>query len=421
MRKRILRSTFISATAVLFFAAAAYADTTIRLMHVDPSPKTAAFYSDIVERFEAAHPGISVEIQYLENESYKKKLTTLLQSEERPNIIYSWGGGVLREQVKAGVIEDLSQFQVDWSTFFAKSALDAYSIDAKLYGVPTRVQTSGFYYNKDLFAKAGIDASQVTTWARFLDAVKKLKEAGIQPLVLGGSDKWPAGSYWSNLIVRVGGKPGWDASLRGEGGGFDSSVYVQAAEKFKELVDLDPFQRGWLGVTNSLTAGQFGDGKAAMILSVNSFLNTMAVNSVDKVGIPDDKLGWLPFPVVEGGAGPKDMVGSLNAWLVTKGSPKETIDFLKFYSEVVNQSPAAEQGLFIPATTGAQAALKRDLLKEALSVSNAAPFFQISYDQALGPQAGTVFNDLAVQLAAGRIEPADAAKQLQKAWQRSNR
>ncbi|MFF0952774.1 ABC transporter substrate-binding protein [Rhizobium leguminosarum] len=418
---RVLRKILLAATAALISSAPVYAaDVTVRVLHVDPSPKTAEFYSDIVQRFQASHPGVAVEFQYLENESYKKKLTTLLQSEDRPNIIYSWGGGVLREQVKAGVIEDLSQSTKGWTELFTQATLDTYSLDGKLYGVPNRVQVSGFYYNKDLFLKAGVDGSQIKTWPQFLDAVTKLKQAGIQPLVLGGSDKWPASLYWGNLIVRVGGKAGYEASLKGENGGFASPVYVQAAQKFKELVDLEPFQRGWLGVTNSLTAGQFGDGKAAMILSVNSFLNTMAVNSVDKVGVPDEKLGWFPFPIIEGGAGSKDMLGNLNAWLVTKGSPKEAVDFLKFYSEAANQSPAAAKGLFIPATTGAQAALTRPLLKDTLAVLNEAQFYQISYDQVLGPQAGTVFNDLSVELAAGRLAPEEAAAKLQKAWERAS-
>ena len=57
----------------------------------------------IAELQQAAHPGVKVEVQYLENEAYKAKLPTLLQSADAPNIIYSWGGGVMRAQIEAGV------------------------------------------------------------------------------------------------------------------------------------------------------------------------------------------------------------------------------------------------------------------------------------------------------------------------------
>ena len=99
----------LAAAAVLVSMLAAPAQAgTVRWLHIEQNPDVAAFYTDVARRFEAANPGATVEMQYLENEAYKKKLTTLLQSPDRPNIIYSWGGGVLREQVKAGVIEDLS-------------------------------------------------------------------------------------------------------------------------------------------------------------------------------------------------------------------------------------------------------------------------------------------------------------------------
>ena len=78
------------------------------MLHVEQNPQVSGFWNEIARKYMAEHPGVKVELQYLENEAYKKKLTTLLQSPDRPNIIYSWGGGVLREQVKAGVIEDLS-------------------------------------------------------------------------------------------------------------------------------------------------------------------------------------------------------------------------------------------------------------------------------------------------------------------------
>ena len=75
----------------------------------------------------------------------------------------------------------------------------------------------------------------------------------------------------------------------------------------------------------------------------------MKANSADKVGIPEDKLGWFPFPTVAGGKGdPSDTLGGLNGWLVTKGSPKEAADFLKFFSEAENQRQAAERGFYIP-------------------------------------------------------------------------
>ena len=92
---RFLSSAALAAATVLALAPAFAADVNVRMMHVDQNPDTQAFYADVARRFETAHPGVKVEVLFLENQAYKSKLTTLLQSPERPNILYSWGGGVL--------------------------------------------------------------------------------------------------------------------------------------------------------------------------------------------------------------------------------------------------------------------------------------------------------------------------------------
>ena len=55
--------------------------------------------------------------------------------------------------------------------------------------------------------------------------------------------------------------------MRGENGGFDGETFVKAGELFKQLVDLQPFQTGFLGFKNQQAVGYFGDGKAAMTLA----------------------------------------------------------------------------------------------------------------------------------------------------------
>jgi len=294
--------------------------------------------------------GVSIDIQYLENEAYKKKMTTLLQSPDRPHIIYSWGGGVLREQVKAGVIEDLSAaITGSWRDRFSPAAILAYTLDGKVYGVPMQVSQVGFFYNRDLFAKAGVDAAAIKTWDDLLAAVKKLKTAGVTPIIAGGGDKWPIHFYWTHLAIRNGGKAAFEAALRGDGEGFAAAPFVKAGEQLKQLVDLEPFQPGFLAVTFPQSSGQFGDGKGAMVLQGNFMLNSMRANSADKKGVPDDKLGWFPFPVTAGGKGEaSDTLGGLNGWLVTKGSPIQAVDFLKYFSNPEFQREAAARGFYIP-------------------------------------------------------------------------
>ena len=60
-----------------------------------------------------ANPGQHIKWEYLENEAFKQKLPTLLQSEQRPDIFYSWGGGNFQTRVDAGLLKDVTKEMQD--------------------------------------------------------------------------------------------------------------------------------------------------------------------------------------------------------------------------------------------------------------------------------------------------------------------
>src|SRR6266571_423478 len=104
----VLRRLVLAAAALIVAAAGAAADTTVKWLHIEVNPAQVKIWEEVARAYEAAHPGVKVEMQFLENEAYKAKLPTILQSKDRPNIIYSWAGGVLNAQVDAGVLEDIT-------------------------------------------------------------------------------------------------------------------------------------------------------------------------------------------------------------------------------------------------------------------------------------------------------------------------
>ena len=73
--------------------------------------------------------------------------------------------------------------------------------------MPWNVGMVGFWYNKDLFTQAGIDAP-AGTWDELLEQIQTLKDAGITPIAVGAGDKWPAHFWYSYLMVRLGGADG---------------------------------------------------------------------------------------------------------------------------------------------------------------------------------------------------------------------
>ena len=104
----LLKRLLVAATGLTLAVGTAAAQTTVKWLHIEANPAQVKIWEEVARGFEAKHPGVKVEMQFLENEAYKAKLPTILQSKDRPHIIYSWAGGVLKAQVEAGVLEDIT-------------------------------------------------------------------------------------------------------------------------------------------------------------------------------------------------------------------------------------------------------------------------------------------------------------------------
>ncbi len=411
----------MAAVGLLLTAGAAAAQTSIKWLHLEVNPNQVKIWEEVARDFEAKNPGVKIEMQFLENEAYKAKLPSMLQSKDRPHIIYSWAGGVLKSQIDAGVLEDIAVPISNYKDNLAPAAVNAFTFDGKIYGIPYAQSQVGFFYNKQLMAKAGIDGAGIKTWDNLLDAVKKLKAAGVIPLMVGGADKWPIHFYWTNLAVRVGGKPAFEAALRGENGGFEGETFIKSGQLFKQLVDLQPFQNGFLGFKNPQAIGAFGDGKAAMTLAISTAYHQQRALAADKKGLSDETLGWFDFPTVSGGNGdPTDTLGGINGWLVTKGAPKQAVEFLKYFVSLEVQKRLAAGNFLIPVYKGASEGLANALMQTVAQNLARSKYHQNFYDQSLGPSVGRVVNDVTAEIAGGSMTPEAAAKAIQDAYRQGN-
>jgi raffinose/stachyose/melibiose transport system substrate-binding protein len=409
------------AAAYLLGASVAVADTTVKWLYIEENPAQVKIWEEVARGYETSHPGVKIAMQFLENEAYKAKLPTILQSKDRPNIIYSWAGGVLRTQIDAGVLEDITDQVKGYSDSLTPAALAAFTDNGRVYGLPTALSQVGFLCNKELMAKGKVDPAGIKSWDDLLSAVKTLKAAGITPIVVGGADKWPLHFYWTHLAVRIGGKPAFDAALRGENGGFAGETFQKSGELFKQLVDLQPFQKGFLGFKNQQAVGYFGDGKAAMTLAISTVYHLQRVLAADKVGLSEDKICWFDFPSVAGGKGaPTDTLGGITGWLVTKGSPKEAVDFLQYFISKDVQMRLAAGNFLVPVVKGADAGFNNSFMKLIAANLAKSNYHQNFYDQSLGPSVGRVVNDVTAEIAGGSMSPQDAAAAIEAARKQGN-
>ncbi|NLQ16993.1 extracellular solute-binding protein [Marinomonas sp. M1K-6] len=413
--KKVVYPMAIAASLTTSFT---WADTTIRMLHLEADPKVVSVWEQVAHDYEKANPGQTIKLEYLENEAFKQKLPTLLQSEQRPDIFYSWGGGNFQTRVDAGLLKDVSKEMEDVKSKFSDVSFNAFNYQGKQYGLPYMVSQVGFWYNKSLFQQAGVDADQVVTWDDFLGAIKKLQAAGITPITTAGGDKWPVQFYWALLTMRQAGQQGIQDAIDKKEPAFAGEDFIKAGEELKRLVDLKPFQSGHLAASFGDSSGNFGDGKSAMQLMGDWNYLFQAQQSISGKGVGDDNLGWMNFPVLKDGKGKAtDTLGGIAGWVLTSEASPEAVQWLKYFSNIEMQKHLASINMIIPVVKGADVAIENPFKKRiAQNIANSS-WHQLFYDQAFGANVGSVVNDVSAGILGGALSPQEAAEQVQEAWE----
>ncbi|MFI7697794.1 extracellular solute-binding protein [Nonomuraea sp. NPDC049480] len=385
------------------------AKVTLEWWHLSTSEPLKSLWAQRAKEFMAKNPNVTIKATVLENDAYKAKLTTITQSGKAPDLFATWGGGVLKQQVDAGLVKDISNDVADVLPTFTPAALSAYQIDGKTYGLPTDIGMVGFWYNKKLFEKAGI-TQPPATWAALLEDVKKLKAAGVTPIALAGKEKWPGHYYWAYLAMRIAGLDALKQAAVDKD--FTKPDFIAAGQQVKALADLQPFQKGYLGAGYGTPDGQaatMGNGKAAMEL-MGQWAPVVQADAGKGLG---DDLGFFPFPAVEGGKGSAaDAFGGGGGLAVGADAPKEAVEFVKFMTEMGNHSKAVESGGVLPVLKGEESAVKDENLKQVATMLASAGGYQLYLDQAYPPAVGQQVNDSVAELIGGTKTPEEVGKDI---------
>lgn len=382
----------------------------IEWWHIQNNDPGKSDWQAMADAYTAEHPNVSINITVMENEAFKAALQTNIQAGDVPDLFQSWGGGGLRDQVAAGVVRDISDESSGFVADLGEGAVKLYQVEGTQYGIPYNAGMVGFWYNKDLFADAGID-SPPATWSELIADIGALKDAGITPIAVGAGDKWPAHFWYSYLMVRLGGADAMNQIAADNN--FSVDAVVEAGAKIDELVALEPFQEGYLGAGWDAPDGESGaiaTGAAAMDLmgqwAPGAFKNQLSLGADEDLPF---ELGWFPFPSVEGGAGlATDGFGGADGFAVGKDAPPEAVDFLAFITNADNQRTwATNSGL--PVNTAAADAVTDPNMLAVLDGLNNSTFMQLYLDQFFSAEVGGTVNDQTALLFAGATSPQDAA------------
>jgi len=391
-------------------------DTSMTLWHNSTTGPGVEFWEQTVADFEKDNPGVTIDIQSIQNEDLDGKLQTALNSGDAPDIFLQRGGGKMAAMVKAGQLKDLTDaISGPAADEIPDASYSANSLDGKIYAMPVAVLPGGLFYSQDLFDQAGITENP-TTLDELEEATVALKGAGIDPIALGAKDAWPAAHWYYWLALRECSSD--TLAKAADEMDFSDECWVRAGEDLQSFAETEPFNSGFL-----TTPAQQGAGSSAgLIANHQAAMELMGAWNPGVIGslTPDQKpladLSWFPFPEVEGGDGePGSMMGGVDGYSCSVDAPDACVDFLNYIGTSDVQTAYYKAFNAPPVNTVAQEAVTEPYLQTILEAYNAAPYATQWLDTVYGQNVGNALNVAVVDLLAGNSSAEDLVKAVQDA------
>jgi raffinose/stachyose/melibiose transport system substrate-binding protein len=359
------------------------------------------YYIAQAAAFNKANPGDNVTMDVVPtNNVYKQKLLLQLSSNNPPALFQTWGGGIFQQYISSKVVQPFADAgQTDaghpaWESDFLPSTLGSCTYGGVLYCMPfTGTQPVFFFYNKPLLKRYGL--SFPTTTTQLINDVTLLAKHNVTAIALGNNGEWEGLMYLEYFTDREGGPQVFLNIQDGQKGAWSNPAVIKALTDIQTLVKDNAFEKGYDAIdwgTGFIDALVY-NGVASMELMGDwdiTFLTSDAAGWVNS-----GKLGIGAFPSVPGGMGNRaDLEGNTTTYVglaahlsaaqtyVAEAFAKFIWDTPAYANELIAQGavPALKVS---PSAFNAVPQLKQYLIPIYNAVLK-APYFQYSWDQALG-------------------------------------
>lgn len=161
-------------------------------------PAAAPYFAKAKEVFEAAHPGDTINYVMQPNDQYYTLLGTALASDAGPDLFLLNGGAQARARFENAV--KLDDKIADLKPNLAGTA--EFSDATGLYAVPLTIQGFVVYYNKKLYAEAGLDPNAAPkTWDDLTKVCAAFLAKGTIPCIALGNKEGYGMEFWFSSIA----------------------------------------------------------------------------------------------------------------------------------------------------------------------------------------------------------------------------
>jgi len=372
---------------------------------------------------EEVNPNFTWEYEVVSADNLRQKIATLAASDDLPDLFAYESGKPIADLIDAGKIKNMTEALEEYDAMdslnpAAVSLLQTLSGTDDIYDLPLGLNVEGFWYNKELFEQAGCEVP--TTWEEFEVVLKKLYDAGIQPLSCGAGDKWGATRLINAYLVRTAGSDAMSRAANGEAM-YTDEAYVTAAQKIKDWADAGYFGQGVTTVDMTTAGSMLMTGEAAIFYNGSWFAENLNDETQNPAG--EDGIGFFNVPVFDAAVSDENSY-SMNCGNILCFSEKSFDEatgwFVKYFAEYMGDLAIQIQGTVKGYTYSETPENVTGYTQLVLDTINGAQSAFTWFEATMGSEVSSTAQNNVQTLLAGEMSAEEYMQSIQEAHDLSN-
>lgn len=317
----------IAMTSVIFMSviavgsnANAASSVTVKFNILGYSPNTPKLYQEAITDFEAANPGIKIELTNGSWSDAYEKFLGWVKTGDTPDITVL-GPKWLPDLISMGALQPFDQYiSPSFLKNFSPALTSPLNTGGKQYSIPEALSTRMMIYRKDVYAKAGVTKAP-TTWAQFTSALKKIKatskSTGFSLQGSGDETIW----YYAYFMLGAGG----DFVDSSGNWKVNSPANIEGLQYEVSLVKAGYTNANPAGVDQDSVQALFTSGKSATYWGPPWILPGIDKSLISNIGVAN-------YPTKSGKPAPLYIQDSFALFKAAK-HPVEAVKFLEFWNQ----------------------------------------------------------------------------------------
>lgn len=323
---------------------------------VSSAAASDAAFTAVSDAFMAANPGVKVTVSSVSNDNYPATKSSRLTAGNVDIFVVKnftevpeYAADSASDDVllaRSGGLLDLTD--EPFMGNYTESVLDAQAIDGKQYAIPTGLSYStGVYYNKKIFADAGLQVP--TTWSELETVMATLKDRGIPAFGIGGKEGWPAGLPMLGVVAgelpTAKDKQDLAAAIWDQTAKLNEGVPLTVLEKTQKI--LENTQPNFAGASYDEMPAGFASGAFAMTPD-----GTWNSPTIDAAVAGAFEYGYFPLPAGAEASDNASLNGKIELQLAVAASTKNkatALAWMEFVSDPANYTTFVTESGFSPA------------------------------------------------------------------------